>query len=265
MRNLVIIFMVGAVSLYLFQGCNSSGSGQNELDPLIMEAEKPVLDTTMVLEILELYRAQRFEGIQPALGAGVENAHKMVLYGRKLGTLPPEIGKLKYLQTLDVAFNELVELPQELSELHYLQGFYANGNSLTEFPKQILLLPILAKIDLSENQISEIPREIKKMDQLTRLTIEENTLMSVPVEVYDLTNLTVLELAGNGLTKIPEGIASLNKLKKLDLSNNQLTALPREIASLTETLKDMAIQGNPIPDEEVRWLIDNMPGTKIRY
>ncbi len=245
--------------------CNSTVSGDRQLDESVMDAEKPVLDSAQVLETLELYRAKRYEGIQPALKERVENVHKLVLYGRKMGILSPEIGKLKYLQSLDVAFNDLAELPEELSQLHYLQGFYASGNRLTVFPSQILLLPILTRLDLSHNQISDIPGEIRKMDQLTRLSIESNTLTSIPVALYNLANLSVLELAGNGLSKMPEGISGLKSLKKLDLSNNQLTSLPREIASLTETLSDLAIQGNMIPEEEISWLIESMPHTKIRY
>lgn len=249
----------------LITSCNSGGSGDKDLDQELMRAEKPAIDTSMVLETLELYRAKRYESVREAMNAGVENAHKLVLYGRKMGTLTPEIGRLSYLASVDVAFNDLADLPQELSQLHYLQGFYANGNNLTEFPKQILLLPVLAKLDLSDNQIPEIPGEISRMDQLTRLTMDNNTLTSIPVQLYNLPSLSVLELAGNGLSVVPEGISNLRKLKKLDLSNNQLKALPREITTLTGTLEEMMIQGNNIPLEEVEWLIEAMPETKIRY
>jgi Leucine-rich repeat (LRR) protein len=230
-----------------------------------MLAGKPAIDTSMVLETLQLYRAKRYESVREAMSAGVENAHKLVLYGRKMGTLTPDVGRLTYLASLDVAFNDLAELPEELSQLHYLQGFYANGNSLTKFPTQILLLPLLAKLDFSDNQISKIPAEISKMDQLTRLTMDNNTLTSIPVQLYNLPNLSVLELAGNGLIVIPEGISNLKNLKKLDLSNNQLSSLPREITTLTGTLEELMIQGNNIPLEEVEWLIEAMPETKIRY
>ena len=268
MRNKSFFYPVWITlaSFLLFTwSCNTPEKRKDGLNREIMEADKPPVDTAMVLETLELYRAKRYEGIQDALAAGVENAHKLVLYGRRLGTPSPEIGRLTYLQSLDVAFNELTELPGEISNLHYLQGLYANGNDLQEFPSQILMMPILEKVELSENQISRIPGEIMKMDQLVRLSMDRNTLTAIPVQLYELENLEILELAGNGLSTLPEGISSLKKLKKLDLANNQLRSLPREITTLSATLEEMNIRGNQLPAEEIEWLISSLPETRIRY
>ena len=226
---------------------------------------KPAIDTLKVLKPLELYRAKRYEGVQEALNAGGENVHKLILYGRGLETLPLDIGNLTYLASLDVSHNELRQFPEEISTLHYLQGLYATHNRLTAFPDQVLLLPVLTRLDLSANQISRIPPEIGWMDQLTRLTMDQNSLTAIPVEVYALKNLNVLELADNGLQSIPEGISGLNALEKLDLSGNQLTGLPREITTLADNLKEMNLQGNRIPPDELLWLAESMPGTQIRY
>lgn len=260
-----ITIAIAGIALVLSTSCTSSGSNGTIPDDEILTAEKPAIDTSMVLETLELYRAMRYEGIQEAKLAGVENVHKLVLYGRKMGNLSREIGDFTYLASLDVAQNDLATLPEEISRLHYMQGFYANRNNLVEFPNQLLLLPVLTKIDLSENQIASIPGEILRMDQLTRLTLDKNTLTAIPVQLYELKNLNILELADNGLREIPEGISQLTRLTKLDLANNQLRQLPREITTLSETLVEMNIQGNQIPMEEIEWLISAMPKTRIRY
>ncbi len=254
----------GLAMVLLMLACTGSGNNVN-LKNVKLDAEKPSIDSARVLETLELYRAKRYEGIQDALSGGVDQAFKLVLYGRKLDRLSPEIGKLSYLQTLDVAQNELSELPDELSGLHYLQGFYANGNRLTAFPDQLLLLPILGSIDLSENQIVKIPAEIALMDQLTRLSMDDNMLTSIPVQLFELSNLTILELGGNGLTEIPAGIDSLKELKKLDLSNNQLRSVPKGLSNLSLNLKDLYLQGNQIPRDEIDNLIAALPSTKIRF
>jgi hypothetical protein len=136
-------------------------------------------------ELIELYRAKRYESIQEALAAGPENVLKMSFHGKKIGSLSPEIKNFTYLATLDIANNDLAELPDELSDMHYLQSFYANGNRLTEFPGQLLLLPVLVRLDLSANQISEVPREIMKMDQLASLNLEANQLTGIPVQLYE--------------------------------------------------------------------------------
>lgn len=252
-----------AMAMLMF-ACTGSGNSGN-LQDANREAEKPSIDTARVLETLELYRAKRYEGIQEALSGGVDQSFKLVLYGRKLDRISPEIGKLSYLQTLDVAQNELSEFPDELSELHYLQGFYANGNRLTTFPDQLLLLPILSSIDLSENQIVKIPAEIALMDQLTRLSMDDNMLTSIPVQLYELSKLSILELGGNGLTEIPAGIDNLKELKKLDLSNNQLKSVPEGLSNLSLNLKDLYLQGNQISRDEIDHLIAALPSTKIRF
>jgi hypothetical protein len=255
----VILLLAGFLA-----GCSSSGGKQGN-DTEIMKAEKPIVDNAMVLETLELYQAKRYESLQEAMAAGIENVHKLVLYGRALGTLSPDIGNLTYLQTFDVARNNLKELPDELSRLHYLQGFYANINYLVEFPNQLLLLPLLKSIDLSDNQIASIPPEIIRMDQLTRLSMDRNLLTEIPVQLYELPNLSVLELSGNGLSKIPEGISNLKNLKKLDLSKNQLSAVPRDMATMSGHLVDLYLQGNRLPQEEIDWLNRALPNTTIRF
>ena len=260
--TLTLIF--AALILIILNSCQSGGS-MKSLNKEIMGKEKPAIDTSMVLETPELYRAKRYESIQDANNSDVKGVHKLVLHGKQLGKLSPDVGKLTYLSSLDVAHNNLSELPEEISLLHYLQGFYANGNKLVDFPVQILLLPLLARVDLSENLIRAIPGEIMKMDQLTRLSLDNNQITSIPVQLYELPYLHILELANNGLSELPEGIANLSNLKKLNLANNRLTSIPREITTLSEKLEELNIQGNQVPQAEIDWLVNAMPNTQIRF
>jgi len=263
-RRFVFFTLLPGIFLFLAYSCGSSGS-DSSTESARLSSEKPEIDSSGVLGTLELYRARRYESMEEAKSAGANNVLKLVLHGKELGILPSDIGKLKYLASLDVAYNELNELPEEIAKLHYLQGFYANGNTLREFPKQILLLPVLKKVDLSANQIHLIPSEIGLMDQLTRLSMNNNFLLEIPVELYTLKELTVLELGSNGLLEVPRGISNLKALKKLDLSRNQISTLPEEITTLSETLTDLSIQGNRIPMEEINWLLEAMPKTNIRF
>ena len=257
--SLVFIFMI------LVYSCNATNAGSNRPDPEIMKAEKPLIDTARVTELIELYRAKRYESIQEAVAAGPDNVLKLSFHGRKMGRLSSEIGRFTYLASLDLAYNELSVLPAEISSLHYLQGLYVNGNNLTAFPKQILLLPLLDRVDLSENQIVSLPPEIMKMGQLSSLNLGENGLSRFPVQLYGLSSLKVLNLEHNGFRELPEGLSNLKALKILDLSNNKLTKIPRELISLSGNLKELNIQGNQIAREEIDWLIKAMPETQIRY
>lgn len=266
-RNLryILVFSEWILLLSLTFSCNPSERHKTGGVNKYSEMVKPEIDTSKVIGTLELYRDKRYESLSEALDTETEAVHKLILYDRGLPALPPEIGELTYLASLDVSHNRLTRLPDEISDLHYLQGFYATNNSLTQFPEQILLLPLLTRVDLSDNQINRFPPEIRVMDQLTRLTMDHNLLTSIPIELYALGKLSVLELADNGLSEIPAGISGLGSLKKLDLSGNQLTGLPREITTMSAHLNELSIQGNPIPEEEIRWLIEAMPATQIRY
>ena len=263
--HIVVLLAFLGFSSFLLVSCSSGGSDQQGADPAILEAEKPQVDTTRVPELIELYRAKRYESIQEGMAAGVEEVLKLSFHGKKIGALSAEIDRFTYLATLDIANNDLTDLPDELAKLHYLQSFYANGNRFSRFPEQLYLLPLLVRVDLSANQISRIPPEILKMDQLTSLKLEENLITEIPVELYELSKLDVLNLAGNGLSKVPEGIGNLKSLTKLDLSKNQLTSLPKELTSLAGHLEELSIQGNQIPREEIDWFREAMPSTQIRF
>lgn len=248
-----------------FNSCNNNASSKKKLDRTVMESEKPAIDTSRVLPRLDLYRAKRFESVHAAVSGNPDKVYKLVLWGKKLGVIPPAIRQLTYLHSLDVSHNDLKELPEELAELHYLQGFYAVGNQLTEFPRQIILLPVLDRIDLSENQIREIPGEIARMQQLRKLNLYGNSLSEIPPEVYQLENLEILTLGKNDLAGVSPEIANLKKLRKLDLSENHLKEIPWEVTNLQGTLTDLEIQGNEIPREEIERLIEKMPSTNIRF
>jgi hypothetical protein len=265
MRYSLAGIVTGVTMLLLScQGCQSGQKGPKP-DPSIVEAEKPQVDSSRVIEMLDLYRAKRYEDLQGGLAAGPEQVYKISFHGRQMRSLSPKIARFSYLAALDVSYNGLTELPDELSSLHYLQGFYAGGNQLAEFPSQLLLLPLLARLNLSENQIAEIPPEIMKMDQLDYLNLEKNRIVRIPVQLYELDGMTALNLAENGLSDLPEGISQLASLRKLDLSKNQLNTLPRELAIMGNHLEELDIHGNNIPMEEIEWLIEAMPATKIRY
>lgn len=261
----VTIQSLVVISILFAYSCNSSDTGSARPDQEIMKAEKFFVDTARVPELIELYRAKRYENIQEAFAAGPENVLKMSFHGRKMGELSPEIGRFTYLASLDVAYNELTKLPAEISFLHYLQGLYVNGNRLTGFPEQILLLPLLERLDLSDNLIVSLPPEIIKMGQLTSLNLGKNGLTRFPVQLYELSSLKVLKLDHNGFRELPEGLSNLKALKTLDLSHNQLTKISRELTSLSENLEELNIQGNQIAREEIDWLIKAMPETRIRY
>lgn len=77
----------------------------------------------------------------------------------RIAFLPPEIGQLSELIMLDLSINWLTRLPVEIGQLSNLRRFYSNGNRLTALPPQINQLSKLEILDLRNNHLS-IPPEI---------------------------------------------------------------------------------------------------------
>ena len=129
------------------------------------------------------------------------------LSGKKLTSLPAEIGELKSLTALYLSNNQLTSLPAEIAELKNLTVLFLFGNQLTSVPAEIAELKNLIKLDLSGNQLTSVPAEIAELKNLTVLYLSQNKLTSLPVEIAELKNLTVLDLSGNPLEFPPLDIA----------------------------------------------------------
>ena len=139
--------------------------------------------------------------------------------------LPPEIGQLTSLQTLNLDGNQLTALPPEIGQLTSLQTLGLDGNQLTA-----------------------LPPEIGQLTSLQTLNLDGNQLTALPPEIGQLTSLQTLKLDGNQLTALPPEIGQLTSLQTLGLIGNQLTALPRQLADLLTKGLQLKLQGNPLSE-----------------
>ena len=143
------------------------------------------------------------------------------------GEIPPELGNLSELQTLDLGGNELTSaIPPELSSLAKLRVLELGNNELT----------------------GSIPSELGDLSALQQLWLQDNELTgSIPPELGNLTQLTWLWMGANQLTgSIPPELGNLSRLVTLGLSPNELTgSIPPELGNLTE-LKSLSFSGNPL-------------------
>jgi len=74
---------------------------------------------------------------------------ELILYGNKISTIPPEIGSLNKLLTLDLSDNLLSDLPVEFANMEKLQLLNLSGNQFKKIPIEILMkMPNLKKIIL---------------------------------------------------------------------------------------------------------------------
>ena len=133
-----------------------------------------------------------------------DNVTALDLSGNNLrGTLPPDLGTLTMLETLDLSNNRLSRTIPNLSAL----------DSLTS-------------LDLSDNQLSgTIPDWLGSLTALQDLSLRDNWLTGpIPEELGDLVALQNLYLDDNQLSgAIPDWLSDLDQLLKLYLNGNQLS------------------------------------------
>jgi len=179
-------------------------------------------------------------------GDGLVEAHKRIescrkmhsrgyaldLSGLGLNALPPEIGHLKALTTLNLAYNELLALPSEIGHLKALTSLDLANNNLIALPPEIGQLSALTHLYLNLNQLIALPSEIVQLSALVGLYLDGNQLTTLPLEICRLTSLIDLSVWNNRLTALPPEIGRLTMLKNLLLGGNQFTTLPPEISQL---------------------------------
>jgi genome sequencing data, contig C250 len=149
----------------------------------------------------------------------------------KITYLPPEIGKLSQLQSINLFGNNITTLPIEIGQLQQLRKLDLSGNNLTFLPAEIGQLKSLQSLELGGNDFTMLPTEIKHLRQLRYLGLSSCKLTTLPSEIDQLEQLEVLWLLNCQLTTLPETITQLHKLRKLNIIGNinlQLTPVQEQ-------------------------------------
>ena len=146
---------------------------------------------------------------------------------RLSGEIPPELGSLSNLESLELAQNRLSgEIPPELGNLANLEEMNLWVNQLSgEIPPELGSLANLEDLYLSGNELSgEIPSELGNLSNLESLFLSDNRLSGeIPSELSSLSNLNQLRLNNNELSgEIPSELGRLSNLESLVLSDNEL-------------------------------------------
>jgi internalin A len=158
---------------------------------------------------------------------------KINLSGNGIKELPPQIGQLTNLTSLDLRNNSLTALPESIGELSNLISLDLRNNSLTTLPNSIGQLTNLTSLGLKNNSLTTLPNSIGQLTNFTSLDLSSNQLMALPESIGELSNLISLDLRNNSLTTLPNSIGQLTNLTSLGLKNNSLTTLPNSIGQLT--------------------------------
>nr|XP_023893205.1 receptor kinase-like protein Xa21 [Quercus suber] len=190
------------------------------------------------------------------------------------GPIPRSLGNLKYLKTLYISENQLIEkhgdqehsFLSSLTNCRFLEQLYIAINPLNvtipdvignfsvslttivasqsqikgQIPIGIGSLKNLNFLDLSYNNLSgNIPSTLGELEGLQRLYLRDNNIGgNIPQELCQLRKLGDLLLSNNKISgSIPDCIGNLSLLQKLNLSHNRLTSsIPLNVWSLENLL-----------------------------
>ncbi|KAL6270257.1 hypothetical protein ACE6H2_027168 [Prunus campanulata] len=125
---------------------------------------------------------------------------------KSLVSLPMNIWKLKYLESLDLSGCSNFQHFPEISEaMEYLEFLNLSGTMVKEVPKLIENLVALRKLHLVECSIQEIPGGLFCLTSLQELDLSLTKIKSIPASVKQAAQLSHLCLNGcKSLKSLPE-------------------------------------------------------------
>nr|XP_027086405.1 probable LRR receptor-like serine/threonine-protein kinase At3g47570 [Coffea arabica] len=176
------------------------------------------------------------------------------------GTLPPQLGNLSFLVSLDMSANNFHgEMPHEFAGLHRLKLFNLSFNNLEgEFPHWIGSFPQLRRLSLRNNSFTGlIPSSISNLSKLESISLSNNHLQgNIPIGIFNISSLQGIGLTNNSLSGVlPSDMCyHLPGLIRLSLSFNKLNGqLPSSNLAQCSELRLLSLSlnefGGSIPKE----------------
>lgn len=159
--------------------------------------------------------------------------HHLNLGHLGLDVLPPEIGGLLDVFTIDATHNRLRDVPEALAELFQLRTLDLSNNAIASLPRALAHVPELRTLYLADNDLTAVPDAVFAMDQVRWLSLGDNALTALPDAIGDMTDLAELWLHGNPLRDLPRGLARA-RLRFLHLGDHGWAEPPAVVAELRD-------------------------------
>ncbi|WP_421794401.1 leucine-rich repeat domain-containing protein [Haliscomenobacter sp.] len=188
------------------------------------------------LEVLNLNSNRSLQKLPPEIGQ-LSKLKSLDLESTFLRRLPSEIGNLSELENLNVASTQISSLPPEMGKLQNLKRLNAQWCRLESIPKELGQLKNLRQLILRINPIQAIPPELGQLSNLENLDLHYTRISNVPPELGKLSNLQYLFLSWNSLTNLPAELGQLKKLKEIELYHNNLSIIALKFSALPELNK----------------------------
>lgn len=153
-----------------------------------------------------------------------------------IGTLPPELGNLRYLESLVIVGLLEGDIPREIYSLDQLRKLHIRGKFNSSLPPDLGRLTNLRILWLSGEFEGPIPQEIGNLARLQELSLSSGFSGVIPPEVGNLTALQFLSLEGDFSGGIPPELGNLFNLKELKILSDNILGRKADLESYKEEL-----------------------------
>ncbi|XP_058776271.1 receptor-like protein EIX1 [Vicia villosa] len=205
----------------------------------------------------------QLEGNIPECIGSLAQLIEVNLASNKLVRIPPSLGNLSNLQTLDLAYNYdmIVDWLSSISRIPSLSELISVGCGLHNItPSSLPHLNSsisLKSLDLGENNLNSsiLPWVINVSKVLETLVLSYNSLQqSIPYEFGNMFFLQYLDLSHNELQgSLPKSYKSMYQLKELHLNSNklsgQLSDSIQQLCCANNSLEYLDLSDNPFTSD----------------
>ncbi len=225
-------------------------------DSLILLSLKEANQLTTLNWEIELI-CSSWEGVGFTYQDNVKHVNSLVLSGKKLSIITPDIASLTALSILSLTDNSLVTLPDEIVNLSPSELDVSENYLFREH----LSDTVISWLDQYDPDWESLQKELTVEDGDSTalyilyminphsslqwdLTTSYKTWEGV---TYDniLNRVLKLNLSGKNISVLSSSLSKLDKLSELDISNNSLAALPETMGEMT-FLKSLDLSGNEL-------------------